>query len=563
MKSTWLAGAALALVPVLIPTAPAADPQPDPVLGHICGGAEPAASASATPARVTRILAGYGTGGFPVRTSNPQAQAFFTNGMQLAHAFAHKPAIAAFQEAERLDPNCAMCAWGEAWARGPTINYTIDDKEQAELAAITARAAKLAEGGPEIERSFIAALQVRYRKGGGMGPGDYGFARAMDELARAHPTDNEIAIITADAWMIPASNKETRENLPRAVELITGALQRKPDDTGAIHFYIHATENSGFGGQAEAFADTLGRLAPASSHLTHMPSHTFYLVGRYEDALKVNQAAVKLDYENAKVRTPDGDPWKLAYHSHNVQFAAGAALMSGDGTGALEQARATLDHAAKTKDLSPFDQFVIGTAYFAEGRFDSPDAVLALPEPAADRPLAKALWRYARGEVLARKGDVAGVRRELAAIQISSGELKPAGTFQPQVKGMVDVAKLVLTGRAAMLEEKPAEAAKAFSAAASIQDRLLDRLSDPPGWWYPVRRSYAAALLSQGKADEAAAQARQTLKTWPADPVTLAVLAQAEKKLGDGKAADLHLAEAKAGWRGRTALAAAARAPAA
>ena len=89
----------------------------------------------------------------------------------------------------------------------------------------------------------------------------------------------------------------------------------------------------------------------------------------------------------------------------------GAALMSGDGTGALEQARATLDHAAKTKDLSPFDQFVIGTAYFAEGRFDSPDAVLALPEPAADRPLAKALWRYARGEVLARKGDVAGVRR--------------------------------------------------------------------------------------------------------------------------------------------------------
>src|SRR6202012_4648116 len=156
----------------------------------------------------------------PVRTSNPQAQAYFDNGMQLAHAFAHKPAATAFQEAERLDPNCAMCAWGEAWARGPTINYPVSDKEQAELLAIADRAAKLAEGGPEVERKLTAALQARYRKGGGMGPGDYAFARAMDALAKPRPTDNEVAIVAADAWMIPAANKETRENLPRALELI-------------------------------------------------------------------------------------------------------------------------------------------------------------------------------------------------------------------------------------------------------------------------------------------------------------------------------------------------------
>ena len=78
-----------------------------------------------------------------------------------------------------------------------------------------------------------------------------------------------------------------------------------------------------------------------------------------------------------------------------------------------------------------------------------------------------------------------------------------------------------------------------------------------------MRRSYAAALLTDGKADLAAAQARQTLKTWPQDPVTLAVLAQAEHKLGDGKAADLHLAQARKGWVGAAKLAAAARLPAA
>src|SRR5438128_1570305 len=66
--------------------------------------------------KTAQIMVGYGSGGFPVTTGVPQAQAFFNNGMQLAHAFAHTAAIAAFTEAVRLDPACAMCLWGEAWA---------------------------------------------------------------------------------------------------------------------------------------------------------------------------------------------------------------------------------------------------------------------------------------------------------------------------------------------------------------------------------------------------------------------------------------------------------------
>jgi len=558
MRAALTIGAILALGPTIT----AADVQPDPVVGHICGAASPETTTAAAAAPAQKILAGYGSGGFAVRTASPAAQAYFDNGMQLAHAFAHKPAIAAFQEAEKLDPTCAMCAWGEAWARGPTINYPVDDEEQAELSALADKAAALAKDGPVKEQKLIAALQARYRKGGGMGPGDDAFARAMDQLARENPTDNEIAIVAADAWMIPTANKETRDNLPRALELIGGALRRKPDDTGAIHFYIHATEMSGFGGQAEAYADTLQRLAPSASHLTHMPSHTYYIVGRYEDAVRANQAAIKLDIANAARQGLEGDPWKLTYHSHNVQFATGAALMSGDGPAALVQAKAAFDHAATAKTIGPFDQFVIGAAYFAEGRYAAPEDVLALPEPAAERGYLKAMWRYARGEADARKGDAAGVRSELAAIETPAADIKSLGSYGTQMKAMVDVARLVLTGRAAMIEGKPADAAKAFGAAAQIQDRVLGRLSDPPGWWYPVRRSYAAALLEQGKADEAAVQAHQTLKTWPADPVTLAVLAQAERKLGDGKAADLHLAEAHHAWHGATALAVATAVPA-
>ena len=69
----------------------------------------------------------------------PAAQAFFDNGMQLAHAFAHKAAVEAMGEAVRLDPTCAMCLWGQAWARGPTINF---GKDQAEVAACSNRRIK-------------------------------------------------------------------------------------------------------------------------------------------------------------------------------------------------------------------------------------------------------------------------------------------------------------------------------------------------------------------------------------------------------------------------------------
>lgn len=560
MRASLLFGAVL----VLAPAATAADPQAPAPAGHVCGAPPTVAETrAATPPPATSLLTGYGTGGFAVRTASPQAQAFFDNGMQLGHAFAHKPSIAAFEEAERLDPTCAMCAWGEAWARGPTINYTIDDKTQAELAVIADKAARLAQGGPPKEQRLAAALQLRYRHGGGAGAGDDAFAKAMDQLARDYPQDNEIAVVAADAWMIPASQRNSQKNLPRATALLVGALTRAPQDTGAIHFYIHVTEMAGVGGMAERYAETLQRLAPAASHLVHMPSHTYYLVGRYEDAVRSNIDATAIDRANAERMGLGGDAWKLFYHSHNVQFATGAALMSGDAAAALVQSRDALAYGASAKALTPWDHTVIGTAYFAQGRFAAPAQVLALPDPAAQGGYIRAMWRYARGEAYARLGDAAGVRREAALISLSPADLKVFGPMASGATAMADVARNVLDGRAAMLEDKPLVAAAAYRRAAEIQESRLGMMTDPPVWWFPVRRSYAAALLQAGKADEAATQARKVLAKWRQDPVTLAVLAQAERKLGDGKAADLHLAQSRAGWHGETRLAASGGLPAA
>ena len=108
----------------------------------------------------------------------------------------------------------------------------------------------------------------------------------MAALASRFPNDNEVAVIAADAWlMAPADDaEEWKLNACLAMPLLESALKRNPDDTAAIHFYIHATEAAGVPEKAEAYADRLAALAPNASHLVHMPSHTYYWVGRYEDA---------------------------------------------------------------------------------------------------------------------------------------------------------------------------------------------------------------------------------------------------------------------------------------
>src|SRR5678815_3286223 len=112
----------------------------------------------------TMILDGYGNGGFTITTANPRAQAFFYNFMQLAHAFAHKSAVEAMREAVRLDPQCAMCLWGQAWADGPTINFNKTEDEVAKLEELADKAAELAKDQrTERERALIHALQLRYK----------------------------------------------------------------------------------------------------------------------------------------------------------------------------------------------------------------------------------------------------------------------------------------------------------------------------------------------------------------------------------------------------------------
>jgi tetratricopeptide (TPR) repeat protein len=164
--------------------------------------------------------------------------------------------------------------------------------------------------------------------------------------------------------------------------------------------------------------------------------------------------------------------------------------------------------------------------------------------------IVKVYRHYARGEAFASRGDAAGVRAEADAIAALLPEANKGGEFGTVSIG--GIAGDVLAGRAALLDHQPDKAAALFAKAAANQEKTYpaNKNFDPPPWWYPVRRSLAAADLAIGKPDDAIREARASLKDWPEDALALKVISEAEAKQGHAAEAAKDLAQAKRAWRG-------------
>jgi tetratricopeptide (TPR) repeat protein len=516
-------GGPAALMLALVAAPLAAEDQPAAMPQH----AEHAAHTDTIAPTTPTLLTGYGVGGFTVTTQVPEAQAFFSNGMELGAAFAHSAAEAAMKQAVALDPACAMCKWGEALVAGPTINFGKDEDERRPLLALAQEAARQARAaGTERERALTAALVRRYQPGRSAGR-DKAYAKAMQKLQARWPQDNEIAVLTADAMMVEAVGDYSHVDtalIGRAMPLLESVLARAPDHTPAIHFYIHAAEAVGEPSKAEPYADRLEALAPRASHLVHMPSHTWYWLGRYEDAARTNQRAVEIGKDNAArlgLPGPDG-VWGLPYHAHNVIYGLGGALMAGDAEVALALARPLVEQAAKRESDSPPAQLLAALGYEAIARFD-PTGVAALPEPRG--AYLKAAWHYARGEAAVARGEAAAVEAERATIPETINRITGVPPSAPEL--MLGIMRGVLAGRLATLRGDPRAAAAAFRAAAELEESgSFNDFTDPPAFWYPVRRDLAAALLAAGDVAGARAEAEASLKLRMKDPVAEALLAR-------------------------------------
>jgi len=455
-----------------------------------------------TDAPIDLIPSALGTYTWTVSTKIPQAQAYFTQGMQLRYAFNVDEAARSLAQARRADPNCAICYWGEAFALGSFLNGGMTAKAAPLAHAAITRAAELAvEHASEMERDLIMAAVVRYPADynpSNRRPVDAAFAAEMAKVYAKYPDNHEVATVYAVALFMLEDRRGNRDladpDLIRLHGVLTRVLDEDIKHPGACHLYIHATESSQQPSLALACAEHFAATVPVASHVQHMPSHTWNKVGLWGRSVLTNTQAVHSDLKAAKNL---GFSYGPTHNLHMLLFAA-----SFDGQGAVA------NQAGKDYRKASGNAMYEVLTLIRFGRFDE---VLENRRRPKDE-VAGALWDFARGYASLKEGDMkAAVRLRdkvltFAATTDAKFRFHPAG----QVVGTVGY---ILAGEILSAKGQLDAAISAFEQAAKVEDAMS--YDEPEPLPFAARHWLGAALLEAGRAADAEQAYRQELADHP------------------------------------------------
>jgi tetratricopeptide (TPR) repeat protein len=505
------------------------------------------------------IFDGYGDHHHPISSANLKTQAYFDQGVRLLFGFNHAEAIRSFREAARLDPDCAMCWWGVAFALGPNINLPMQpDAVAPAWASLEMARAREAKALPE-EVAWIEALAARYAKQppADRHPLDEAFAAAMGKVWVGYPADADAGVFYAEAMMDtqPWDYWEHDAETPKGhggeiVSTLESVLKQEPLHPGALHLYIHAVEASNTPERAETAADELEPLMPAAGHIVHMPSHIYYRVGRYADAVKVNRLAAATDERYIAATQAQGF-YPLGYYAHNIHFLWTSSEMMGQYDAAKDAARRVVKAAAAGIPIAaaiPPVQLYLFVPVVTELRFGKWNAVLAQPRPADNLKIDVAMSLYARGFAFANKRDFKNAHRDRRLLQamIDRKDFAAIDAFGVPGTKMAQLAVALLGGEIARLTGQLDEAVRHFRMAREIETTIP--YTEPPYWHQPVSHILGAALLQAGKPVEAEEVYRDSLKHYRIDGWALYGLAQALEAQGRRDDAALVRAEFHKAW---------------
>ena len=475
------------------------------------------------------LLKGLGDHSHQISSNVDGVQKYFDQGLIMAFAFNHAESIRSFKAAQNLDPNCAMCYWGEALALGPNINVNSDGKvimaPENRIAAFKAINKAIALSGTvsEKEQAFISALSSRYNGNpkSNRDPLDIAYANAMEKLSKKFPDDNDAASLFAEAlmntmpWNYWAEDGDPKPNTIKVIDSLENVLAKNPNHPLAIHLYIHAVEASSNPGRAEGPADRLGKLVPGAGHLVHMPAHIYWRIGRYHDASLVNIEAAKVDEDYIAQCNAQGF-YPALYYPHNIHFLWAASTMEGRSELSIESALKVSKYVRieQIKQI-PFLEFFHTIPLLSYVRFAKWDEILAYEKPIDEFKFSLGLYHYARSIAFASTGNTeqAITEQEKILPLRDAPEIKViirAG--QPSDK-LLEIANHLAMGQIELANMNLDASIMHFKMAVETQDALPYR--EPEFWYYPTRQSLGHALLLNKDFEEAISVFNQDLKDYP------------------------------------------------
>ena len=257
----------------------------------------------------------------------PESQKGFELGVAELHSFEYDTASKQFHDVAQKEPECGMAYWGEAMA---LYHPLWNDPSKQELNEGWALLEKARATKPKSAREsgYIDALATFYKPGEAKTEDRAeGYAAAMEKLHAQYPDDEEAAVFYALSLLgaeLPGDTSLSQSR--KAVAVLNQVLAKDPDHPGVTHYIIHASDNPKMAPEALAAARQYAKIAPASAHAVHMPSHIFARLGLWQESIQSNLAAIEIAKNN-------GEPTE--YQLHPMDFLMYAYLQ----TGQTEKAR--------------------------------------------------------------------------------------------------------------------------------------------------------------------------------------------------------------------------------
>jgi tetratricopeptide (TPR) repeat protein len=470
---------------------------------------------------------------FPTATRSPEARAAFIEGMLYLHLFEYPSAAQSFQRAQQLDPGFAMAYWGEAMTHThPLWNQQDVDAARAVLAKLgptpQARAARAADAR---ERDWLHSVETLYGDGDKRAR-DLALLAEMEAMAKRYPADDEVQLFLALALLGAEQGKRDLPRYLRAAEISTAVYRRNPKHPGAAHYWIHGMDDPQHAAGALEAAHALSKIAPDAGHSQHMTSHIFIALGRWQDVVDANEAAIRV--VNADLAAKQRPEYRCGHYPEWLQYAwlqqgreqdARQLLADCERTGAavLAWMRAHPgERFLSATDATRFEQSYTGSL----GRLRE----MALVDSPAQR--AELLARtdgagatdtllLARGLAQLEGGDLPAAQATLAALRkFALPTTKGDETIYPSIMARM------LEGAILAREGKLDAGLGLLRAAAQDYDAQPFDFG-PPRTVKPPRELLGEVLLAAGRKDEARAQFELALKSAPERRAALAGRAQA------------------------------------
>ncbi len=481
---------------------------------------------------------------FPVSCSS-QSQTQFNRAVAWMHSFEYEEAEKAFADIAAAEPQCVMAYWGIAMSNYHPLWAPPSPAELQRGRDAIEKALTIASK-TQRESDYIAAIQIFYADSNKIGHRArfLAYSEAMGKLHLSYPTDNEAAIFYALTLIAKGTitSDKSYVNEKSAAEILNGILKSQPQHPGVTHYLIHGYDSPALAHLALTAARSYAKIAPASAHAQHMPSHIFTRLGLWQESIGSNLDA-RASAKAYAVRHKMPGAWDEQLHA--MDYLAYAYLQGAQDKAAL----GVLDELTKIRRVDPpnfkvaYSVTAIPARYTLERRQWAEAAKMAMPADMEGFPWQKFRWaeahiHFARAIGAAHTGDVISLRQSVEKlVGIREALLEVNGDYDWGKQ--VDIERQIASAWLAYAIGNHDEALKLMRAAAEL-DEATEKHPVTPGAILPAREQLGELLLELKQPAAALKEFDNALRTTPNRFNAIYGAARSARSLGDRKKAKFY-----------------------